>query len=378
MADFGGAASNFLTKTFEITDNAIGDFAQNFSAGIASDIAPLVAGFLTLTFMIMGIMAVYGFLEQPFKEVAWKLFTASVIVSIALTSAAYQSYVVNVLLSLPDDIMVSVSSYSGGISTNGTGQSAAKSIEGLFTLGMQNVSLFYEEGSFKLRDLNIPPFIYGTLLLAGVLLCVIYGAVALFVAKIVLSLMVGVGPIFICCLIWQSTRQYFWSWIAQILNVTLTVVFVLAVFSIFSIIFENNLAALDVEQESENLVNTASFLFLGMLCIAVLTQIPVYVSGLTGAAGGAVGSAMAKIGLGAALGVAGAAGAAGSVLKGGIRAGFAGKAAAQRYGKSRQEGGSRFSSARDARHEFNQSNKEMKQGYPDYYRQTKGMPNDKQ
>ena len=363
MAEYTGQSTNFLSKTFEVLDGALSSFAQNFSSNIAAEIAPLVMGGITLSFIFMGIMAIRGMLDRPFTEVAVKMMWASIITSIALTSAVYQSYIIDVFLTLPDDLIVSLSGAVNNTSV-GSGQTAAGTIEDLFSLGAYNAGLYFNEASMNPLDANLAPYLYGTLVLLGTILCVVMGALWLIIAKVVLALMLGVGPIFICCLIWPSTRQYFFSWIGQILNTVLTVIFVLAVFSIFAGIFEAGLTALTVDEGEQQLMNASVYAFLGVLCMGVLIVIPQYVQQLVGVAGGAVGSAMGKVSGGAASG-------AGKVASGGagaVRTGIAGKSAAGAYQKSRSEGSSALGAARGARHEFNKSKAEMKQGYPDYFR----------
>ena len=365
MAEYTGESTNFLSKTFEVLDTALNTFAQDFSAKIATEIAPLVTGGLTLTFIVMGIMAVYGMLDRPFKELAWRMLWASVIMSMALTSAMYQTYVVDVLMTLPDDLVASIVSTS--ISEDvATGQNASKAIEALFSKGAYNAGLFFNEASMNPIDANLAPYLYGGLVLLGTLLCCAVGALWLLIAKVVLALMVGLGPIFIVCLIWKPTQQFFWSWVGQIINTVITAVFVLAVFAIFASVFDTGLAGLTVEENDQQLVNSAVYTFLGVLCMGVLISIPQYVTQLLGVAGGAVGSAMGRI-TGSAVG--GGSKATG-MASGAVRGGFAGKSATSAYKDARSQGKGRFASARGARHEFNKSRQEMKQGYPDYYRKT--------
>lgn len=363
MAEYTGQSTNFLSKTFEVLDNALSSFAQNFSSNIAAEIAPLVMGGITLSFILMGIMAIKGMLDRPFTEVAVKMMWASIITSIALTSAVYQTYIIDVFLTLPDDLIVSLSGAVNNTSVE-SGQTAAGTIEDLFSLGAYNAGLYFNEASMNPLDANLAPYLYGTLVLLGTILCVVMGALWLIIAKVVLALMLGIGPIFICCLIWPSTRQYFFSWIGQILNTVLTVIFVLAVFSIFAGVFESGLTALTVDEGEQQLMNASVYVFLGVLCMGVLIVIPQYVQQLVGVAGGAVGSAMSKVS-GGAVSVGGKS-ASGSV--GAVRTGFAGKSASNAYQKSRSEGNGAMASARSARHAFNKSKAEMKQGYPDYFR----------
>lgn len=363
MAAYTGESSNFLSHTFEVVNTALNNFVTNFSADIASEIAPIVGLGLTLSFIIVGIMAVRGLLDRPFQEVAWKMFVFGIITSVALTSAVYQQYVIDVFLTLPDELITSVIANNLSGQNVATGQNAAQAIEQLYSAGSYNAGLYFNEAGMT----NLPPILYGCMVWAGTVMCVLMGTLWLFISKIVLSLMLAVGPIFIMALCWQNTRQYFFSWLNVVLNTVITTIFVVAVFAIFSSVFQEGLNNLEVSNDSEGFMNAAVYAFLGLMCMGVLMLIPQYVSQLTGAAAGAVGSAMA--------GIAGKiSGGASSVASGGVntvRAGFASNSAKGAYQSARESGASRFQSARHARHEYNKSMAEMKQGYPDYFRKTK-------
>lgn len=365
MASYQGAGSTFVSDAFQSVNNALQTFVTGFSSGIAAEISPIVYLSLVLSFIILGIMAIKGLLDSPFLDVAIKMLKASIIVSIALNAATYQQFIVDSLLTLPDDLITSVvkNSISGTSGASITpGQGAAQAIEQMYDLGAYNASLYVEQAGISMTDgFNFTPYLLAIMVFAGTIMCVIVGAVWLFVSKILLALMLGIGPIFIVALCWQPTQQYFFSWLNTVLNTIITNIFVIAVFAIFSAFFQANLQALEIAEESANFMDAGLFLFLGLLCMSVLLMIPQYVSQLTGASAGAVGTAMSR--MAQAVG--------GGAVSGGantIRAGFAGNSAKGAYQSAREGGASRFGAARTARHEFNKSMAEMKKGYPDYFR----------
>lgn len=358
------AKTNFLSKTFEVVNQSLNNFASSYSSVIASEIAPIVGLGLTLSFIVIGLMAIRGVLDRPFMEVAWTMMKASIITTIALTSAVYQTYIIDPILTLPDEMMGSISSAISG-SNVVAGQGAAQAIENVLSLGFEKASEYTDEATFGLglfEEMDLMPYLYALLILIGTILCVVVGALWLFIAKIILALMIGVGPLFICCLIWNPTQQFFWSWLGQVINTILTAIFVLAIFSIFISIFETSLSKLVVSDTENNLMNAGAYTFLGILCMGVLIVIPQYISALTAAAGGAVGTAMSRISGGA---ISMGAGAAGGV-KGGVQSGYAGYKAGQSYNSARQNGSSRLSAARQARHTYNETKDDLKRGYPNY------------
>lgn len=368
-------ATTFLSDAFADVNSALNTFATSFSTNIANEIAPIVMSGLVLSFILLGILAVRGMLDRPFTEVAVKMLKVSVIVSIALGTPLFQQYIIDVFLTMPDDLVASVanSSLSGGANI-ATGQAAAQAIEQLYDAGSAAAGQYFDMFSIGIMpgsDTNIMPIIYGLLVWLGTILCVVVGTLWLFISKIVLSLMLGVAPVFIVMLIWQPTQQYFFSWLNVVFNTVITSVFVIAVFAIFMAIFKVQLDAIQISEDTNNFAEAATYTFLGLVCMGVLLVIPQYVSQLTGAAAGAVGQAM--------LAISGKAGSAASSAAGGAagaaRSGFAGKAAVDAFKESKSGGNSNFQSARHARHEYNKSMSEMKQGYPDYFRKTKSRDN---
>lgn len=362
--------AGFLSGAFDDVNSALSNFSSQFSSGVATEIAPLVAGGLTLSFIVIGIMAIRGLLDRPFMEVAWTLTKASIITSIALTTAVYQNYVIDVFLTLPDDLISSLVGNSISGADVKVGQGAAVAIEEMYDLGTSKAGLFFDQTTFSLtQGIDLLPILYGVLVWIGTLLCCVIGLFWLIVAKVVLALMLGIGPFFICCLIWNPTQQFFWSWLGQVLNTAITSIFVLAVFAVFAAIFNAQLNELQVELDTANFANAAVFTFLGILCMGVLVVIPQYVSALTGAAGGAVGTAMGRVTGGAInMGV----GAAGSV-KGGVQSGYAALQGAKAYSKARNgtaaglEGKqSRLSALNHARHTYNETKDDLRRGYPNY------------
>lgn len=360
----GSGNTNFLSKTFEVVNDALNSFASNYSSVIAGEIAPIVSLGLILSFITIGIMAIRGVLDRPFMDAAWTMTKASIITTIALTTAVYQSYIIDPFLTLPDEMMGSISSSINGSNVI-AGQGAAQAIENVLSLGFQKAGEYADEATFGLglvEETDLMPYVYAFLILVGTILCVVVGALWLFISKIILALMIGVGPIFICCLVWNPLQQFFWSWVGQILNTILTAIFVLAIFSIFITLFETSLNNLVVSDTENNLLNAGAYTFLGILCMGVLLQIPQYVSALTGAAGGAVGTAMSRITRGA---VSMGAGAAAGALTAG-RSMYAGSQAVGAYKNARADKGV-MGSLNAARHEFNRSMDDMKRGYPMHY-----------
>lgn len=363
MAAYTGTQPTFLSDVFTTVNNALNTFVTTFSTNISSEIAPIVMSGLILSFMIVGIMAIRGMLNSPFQEVAWKMAFVSVITSIALTAGVYQKYVLDIFLTMPDDLISSIVAKSvNGVQTGG---GAAQAIEQLYALGVYNAGLYIDQAGVSLTDgFNLSPYLYAALVFVGTVMCCFVGTLWLFIAKIVLALMLGVGPIFIVSLCWKPTEQFFYKWLGVILNTIISAVFVVAIFTIFATFFKQNLEMMEVTEDSANFLNAGIFFFVGLLCMGVLTQVPNYVSQLTGGAVGAVGSAMANM----TSKIGGGAGNVASGVAGGAKAYGSTQQAKASYQNAREQGASKATALNQARQSFNRGMSKHGGHYPELFR----------
>jgi type IV secretion system protein VirB6 len=286
----------FFADTFTRVNLALNTFVNQFSSNIITQISGLVAAGLVLTFIFHGLAIVRGYSSEPIMDTAMKMFRISIIVAIALTVGTYQTYIVNSLISVPDTL---VSSLMGNSMTGATplaGENAASALDQILYQGMGIAGQYTDKAKVGLTGTNLMPYIYAGLVILGTVLCVVVAAFWIFASKIILSILLGIGPMFIVALVWQPTQQYFFSWVSAILNTILTVVFVAGIFAIFGQLFTQNLAALTPDDSGiSQLTDTGITSMLGILTCGILFVLPNYVGQLTGASGGGIFGAMRQI-----------------------------------------------------------------------------------
>lgn len=314
-----GLVTDVFEETFLSVNSALNVFVNQFSTNIITEIAPIVGVALTLSFIWQGVAVMRGYSSEPIQDTVWMMFRVMIISLIAMTAGIYQNFIIDSLIGIPDTMISTVMSGSLGTNTPETGATAASSFDVILGSGMDVAGQYAEQATW---DNFVAPYVYAGLVILGTVFCIIVGAFWVFASKIILSLLLGVGPIFIVCLIWQSTQQYFFSWLNAVLNTILTVIFVAGIFSIFGTLFESNLTALKpMDADKAQLFDTAVTAVLGLLTLAVLIVLPTYVGQLTNAGSGGLFGAIRQI-----------AGGAGKAMEGGRNA--ANKVSASQAGRS--------------------------------------------
>uniref|UniRef100_UPI001FEE3C75 type IV secretion system protein n=1 Tax=Bartonella refiksaydamii TaxID=2654951 RepID=UPI001FEE3C75 len=224
-------------QLFNHIDNATKTYVTEISSKAIITITPFVSIGLTIAFIIYGWLVMRGAIDMPVSEFLSRCLRISIITSIALTTGLYQPEVANFIIEMPHDLSKAL------INNPPDNNNLINLIDKVAGKGFERASEAFEEAAF----LNADGLLYGLfgilILLATSFLAAIGGAFIL-IAKIALVLLVGLGPLFIITLLWQSTYRFFEQWIAQILSYTILIVLLATVFSLMMSIFANYMSDL--------------------------------------------------------------------------------------------------------------------------------------
>lgn len=273
---------NFFDGMLQNVNNILASFVTKFSSAIIGEISGLVYAGLILYFIWLGIAYARGQSDEPILDTGWHIIKVGCIVSIALSVGTYQDWIVNSVLDLPESLVTSVmASAMGGSVQSGTG--LATLLDNTFFKGLDVANQYFENGKFGLTEVDIMPFINGILVVAGTVICLIVAAFWLFATKIILSLLLGVGPIFIVALIWNPTKHFFGTWLSTIVSIVMINLFIMGTFAIFITIFESYLQSMNPgATETNHLADSVVVITMGIITCGILLLIPSFVAQLTG------------------------------------------------------------------------------------------------
>lgn len=296
---------------------------------LMTGIAPIALGAMTLWVAFYGWAVLRNEIPEAVPTFVWKVFKIGLILVFALQSGVYIA-----------NIADTANALATGVATTFLPTAAdPMTVTSPYVL----LDAFNDKASQLALDLLMEASITRLDLLFAAIVCsfgnVVFLCIALFVvtlAKLVLTFVVAIGPVFVLCLAWRPTARFFDSWLSMLLNAVVLTWFSFFALGLSAFMGDALVQAVQVNGgflgPTFNVVGESLKYCVVMILMAIICfQAPSLASALTGGAAIQQGiqmiqNAMMVSGLRRSAGAAraGGAGAAGGVIRAG--AGVAGAA----------------------------------------------------
>ena len=262
---------------FDKIDATTATFVHDISTRCVAEITPVVTVGLTLSFIAYGLLIMRGGVGVPVAEFLWKAFRVAIIVNIALAGGLYQSEIAGLIRTLPDDLATAL------IISPSQGASAASLIDEAAVAGLSCAGeAFNKAGLFSVEGLTYCLIAIIVLLMTVILTAV--GTSFLLMSKIALSILAGLGPLFIVALVFPATERFFNLWLGQVINYILLVVLYATAFGFMMSLFKGYME----QTKMDGLTNVAWTVggvgILSFSMLIILRQLPSIASSLAGGA----------------------------------------------------------------------------------------------
>lgn len=222
--------------------------------------------------------------QLPVNDLFKRFFFLALVTAFAFSTPQYLKWVKEPVMEIPNDLSKLISGHA---------QTSASAIDSMMD---DNIGLVLKIVS-KLSDMGIWDFSFsliGEVVLAVFVIMVlgtIYVIIAfcyLMIAKILIHVVLLVGPIFIMFAFFPMTREYFTKWVGQLLNYIMLAVIFTAVFALLNkvligIIDSGLKPSGFFAVQTDSIVMKLFFTYL--LFIGVIMAVPSLASSLTGGVG---------------------------------------------------------------------------------------------
>lgn len=261
-----------LKLTYEIGLNNFADL-----------IAPLIGAFVGLYFTFKAIYFLYsGGTNQLPSDVIKQIVNLSLFTFFAFNVPYYMDVVVNPVNSIGDEI---ANAFSSG------GKTAPHVIDQMGNQILNTIKLIWDHTpDLSLTNLDIQPLMraISTIVIISIFgtIFMVVSALYLLIAKVLVALVLMLGPLYISAAFFPLTREYFMKWLGQLLNYILLSAMFGFTFTLLTNLLQKYTLGTDFASAIPmgDLTNL-KLLFVFLLFTGVVAALPSLTSQLTGGVG---------------------------------------------------------------------------------------------
>lgn len=176
------------------------------TALLAAALQPAVVTLAALAVMVWGYLQLTGAIEAPLVAGLKRILTLALILGCALQLWLYNAVIVDTFFSAPGDLAARVVGTPDSVTI----------VDQIIFAGDDTGSLLLQKGGILNGDFSYYVAGFAVYLVVG--LTAIYTIFLLTLSRIALSILLVLGPLFIALLLFETTKRFFESWIAQMAN----------------------------------------------------------------------------------------------------------------------------------------------------------------
>ena len=270
-------------------DQTLQTFISLTSTHVIDDFTLTVTLGGTLYLTMMGYMMITGTIEQPASHFLKTCGKFLLISGLAMNAGTYMSWVVEAMRGLETGVASAFSATGDSTASTSVFQVVDKAMSDGWAIGADMISRM---GARQWNEIGMMFFdlLNAVIVYAATLIIAVPAGAMIIVAKGMLSIMLGIGPVFIMMLLFgQFTSKWFDSWFAQVITYIMQIALVVTVLS-FGITFFSSLTA-------DILATPADYPISTFLELLVVTVVVLYMMQQANAVAGSLAGGVSSAGL---------------------------------------------------------------------------------
>ena len=280
---------NFLGGLLEALEDTGRNFSQRAYEVVGDEIMPLLTIMLIAYVAYYGLQLVMGTARVSVGEIVGRVVRMMLIVAFIDQWGNFQLFFYDWLNNTPEDVgRALLTASSTGITEPTDGLSM------IWQTANEAAAAFAEQSGY----FAILPGLVGFLIMLAVGLFIAVALAILVLAKVMMWVLLGTAPIFIACLLFDSTRQYGMAWFQQVLTYAIIplFVYVVAAFLITTMDAELQKVAAAASANEIQLDDISAFVLICAAGAFVLFNIQTLAQGITGGVATGVGQIARSVG----------------------------------------------------------------------------------
>lgn len=196
----------FFDQFYAWLTRVLATYIGDNTARMAVVMEPAVVALAILYVAIWGYLHLVGKIEEPFITGVKRLVVLAVILGVSLSLWLYNAVIVDTFFNAPGQLAAAIIGAHDSVSI----------VDGTMLSGGDAATLLIQKGG--IFDGDFAYYLAGFAVYAVVGITAIYTVFLLSLSRIALSVLLALGPLFIALLMFDTTKRFFESWIAQMAN----------------------------------------------------------------------------------------------------------------------------------------------------------------
>ena len=255
----------FIGESFEI---ALNTYVNVTASNVITTFTTTAVLSTTLYYVMTGFLMITGRVEAPFSTFMLSAGKFLLISAFALNADMYMQWVVESIRGMETGL-TSAFAGSGGLtptSVYGVVDDALGKGWGL------SANLWEKAGNRGFAEIGMAlgEYLNAIIIAIATIIIAIPAGAMIVAAKAILSLMLGIGPFFVMCLMWPITKQFFDKWFAQVMTCLMQIALLAAVLSFAIKIFLAFVVPVDIDSNQNPLFTSLQLLGLTLTMLWLL------------------------------------------------------------------------------------------------------------
>lgn len=210
-----------FTDLFRVIDKDTAAFATSEAGKVISAVTPVVDACLVVSYMITGVMASLGYVNQPLLEMMKRMFYTGLIASVATAGGFYQTDLIAVIQQTPAEL-----AYATSVNFGSAPHLASTNLGTVFDSDMTSmlsvIADAFSQVGLSAKGLGM--LVYAIIMIVATAIVFGVAGALMIVASISLAILAGFGPLFILALLFKSVAKFFERWMEAVVTTGLTIV----------------------------------------------------------------------------------------------------------------------------------------------------------
>lgn len=260
----------FFSTFWNALQASVLNTVSTITSNISASLAPAAVTFATIYVMIWGYLHLRGAIEEPIMDGVKRIVQLAVILGVVLNLWEYNAVFVDFFVNTPQSL-------SGAILG---GNQAINVIDGVWVKGAKVASSLIQQGG--VFDSNFGFYLAGFAVYLFVGFVCVWMAYLFCLSLVAVGILLAIGPLFILGLMFETTKRFFESWLAQLSNYALIIV----IASVASKLLLNMLDAYATNAQASGagvtIIESVQFCLACSFVLLIMKQVPSIAAGLAG------------------------------------------------------------------------------------------------